>query len=82
MNYTTALNGTSFLRGQLAGSIDRMIRAVTERYARRATLNELAALDSHMLDDIGLTRGDLNAVTFKRTVESRHRINLHDGSRC
>ena len=82
MNHTTTLHHTSFLRDQLAGWFSRLIRAVIERYHRHVTLNELANLDSHMLEDIGLSRGDLNSVTFKRTFESRHRFDLQDLGRC
>jgi uncharacterized protein YjiS (DUF1127 family) len=77
MNNITALRDTHFPHGRLTGWVARMVCTVSESYGRHATLKELAALDGHMLDDIGLTRGDLNAVTFKRAFESRHQLDLN-----
>ena len=82
MNHTTALHDAGFSRGRLPGWLARMIHAVIDSYDRHITLKELANLDSHMLEDIGLSRGDLNTVTFKRAFESRHKFDLQDLGRC
>ena len=81
MNHTTVFHRSGFNLGRLAGWFARMIRAIADKYERHVTLNELANLDRHMLDDIGLTRGDLNTVTFKRTFESRNKFDLQDTGR-
>lgn len=79
MNNITALQDTLFPRGHLYGWVSRMAHAVSESYSRRATLKKLAALDSHMLDDIGLTRGDLNRLTLKRGFDSQHQLGVRNG---
>ena len=79
MNNITALQDTLFPRGRLSGWVSQVVRAVSESYSRRATLKKLAALDNHMLDDIGLTRGDLNRLTLKRGFESQHQLDIRAG---
>ena len=76
MNNIITLQDTHFPRGRLSGWVGQIVRAVSESYSRRATLKKLAALDSHMLDDIGLTRGDLNRLTLKRGFESQHQLDV------
>ena len=42
-------------------AIGRAIRAVGACYRRRQSAHELAALDDHILQDIGIDRAELNA---------------------
>jgi uncharacterized protein YjiS (DUF1127 family) len=39
------------------------LHAVIDAYRRRQTAHELASLDSHILQDIGIDRAELNAST-------------------
>ncbi len=82
MNHPTTLHDTGFLRGRSASWFSRLIRTVTDSYNRHVTLSELANLDNHMLDDIGLRRDDLSSFTFKRTFEARQKFDLQDLGRC
>ena len=79
MNNITALQDTLFPRGHHNGWVSRVAHAVSESYSRRATLKKLAALDSRMLNDIGLTRGDLNRLTFKRGFGSQTQLDVRTG---
>ena len=45
----------------LLHTIGQKIRAAFSAYRRRQTLHELAALDNHVLQDIGIDRAELNA---------------------
>ena len=78
MNQTIAFHHSVFNLDRFSAWFARMIRVIAYRYERHMTLNKLANLDCHMLDDIGLTHGDLNTVTFKRTFESRNKFDLQD----
>lgn len=44
-------------------AVGRALHAVLDAYRRRQTAHELAALDSHILQDIGIDRAELNAST-------------------
>jgi uncharacterized protein YjiS (DUF1127 family) len=81
MNNIIALQDTLFPRGHLNGWVSRAVHAVSESYNRRATLKKLATLDNHMLDDIGLTRGDLNRLPFKRGFGSQNQLDIRAGGR-
>ena len=78
MNQTIAFHHSGFNLDRFVAWFARMIRVIAYRYQHHMTLNELAKLDSHMLADIGLTQGDLNTITFKRTFDSRNKFDLQD----
>lgn len=53
----------------LAGLFSALVRRVADAAARRRARNELCALTEHELADIGISRGDIDAVvdgTFRR----------------
>lgn len=62
MSETTLRPGvrrTGFLQ-----TIGRALNKVFSAYRRRKTIHELAALDNHILQDIGLDRASLNAASL------------------
>jgi len=50
----------SIAAGRIARLVDLAVIAVTERSRRRATYRALVHLDDRELDDIGLSRKDVN----------------------
>ncbi|MDD9904590.1 MAG: DUF1127 domain-containing protein [Rhodospirillaceae bacterium] len=53
--------GSGAKNAGLLHTIGQKIRAAFAAYRRRQTLHELAALDNHILQDIGVDRAELNA---------------------
>jgi len=76
MNNINVLQNTLFIRGRFNGLLSRMTHAVLEIYNRHATLKTLSTLDRHMLDDIGLTKSDLNSRTFRRRFGSQYKVGI------
>jgi len=54
------------------GIVEALIRAMK----RRQTANQLKQLDSRLLDDIGITRGDIDAIATKAATEAAAREGL------
>lgn len=50
-------------RPGVLGALGRALHALIDAYRRRQTVHELAALDNHILQDIGVDRAELNAST-------------------
>ena len=59
MSESTFGSGAKHVR--LLHTTGQKIRAAFAAYRRRQTLHELAALDNHVLQDIGIDRAELNA---------------------
>ena len=76
MNNINVLQDTLFVRGRFNGWLSRMTHTVLEIYNHHATLKTLSSLDSHMLDDIGLTKGDLNSRKFRRRFASQYKLGI------
>ena len=76
MNNINVLQNTLFVRGRFNGLLNRMTHVVLEIYNRHATLKTLSTLDRHMLDDIGLTKSDLNSRTFRRRFGSQYKVGI------
>lgn len=54
------------------GSLAAAYRAFRSRRTRRLGMKNLAALDDHILKDIGLTRSEIGSVYFGAAKERRH----------
>ena len=50
------------LLGQVKHRLSNVIAAIRDRQAQKRNVRRLAGLNDHMLEDIGLTRGDVIAV--------------------
>jgi uncharacterized protein YjiS (DUF1127 family) len=48
--------------GLLTGLVKRLAKAVADWRARQIAMEELSALDDHMLADIGICRGEIPGV--------------------
>ena len=65
MAHTTTINGSAWLTSarhwvsELGNPLDVLVHASR----RQRQINELSRLDNHLLEDIGLTRGDVIAYT-------------------
>ena len=64
--FSSPINGLARgLGGELVAALDRVLDAPFVWADRVAERRHLAELDDHMLQDIGLSRADLHAVTSK-----------------
>ncbi len=61
-------------RGQWAANVNRpragLIKTLVRAWKRRRTANLLRQLDSHLLDDIGITRGDIDRIAAEAAAET------------
>ena len=65
---------TSAVRGAFASPARGLAQALWGAYARSRTLKALRALDDHMLNDIGLTRGEIGAFEHDHRYDPRLRL--------
>lgn len=56
---TLPASSTSGFLAALAGKVARRVLGLVQAYSRRRDLQTLAGFDDRMLQDVGLTRGDL-----------------------
>lgn len=65
IDITRSPAGGSSLRGRLSATLAGVVSAVTVWNDERATRQALARLTDRELDDIGLCRGDIDAVAAR-----------------
>lgn len=58
--------GTPSLAGRLSNVFSRVVGAIIDWNDARVTRNALASLTDRELDDIGLTRGDIDLVAERK----------------
>ncbi|MEM9357617.1 MAG: DUF1127 domain-containing protein [Pseudomonadota bacterium] len=63
MAHTTTIKGSNWLSSawQLVSELGNPLNAIVRAGRRQRQIDELAKLDNHLLEDIGLTRGDVIA---------------------
>ena len=83
---TTFANQTSSHWPKQSGSImrtaiamcSRSVRFIGQEFARRRAIAHMAELDDHLMRDIGISYGEIQAVVYGRTMPASHRSTRHD----
>ena len=82
---TTYANHVSSDRPKQSGSIMRTamsmctssVRFLRRQFARRRAIAHMAELDEHLMRDIGISYGEIQAVVYGRTMPASHRSTRH-----
>ena len=83
---TTFANHTSGRWPKQSGSIMRTamsmcgcsVRFLQRAFARRRAIAHMAELDDHLMRDIGISHGEIQAIVYGRTLPASHRSTRHD----